>query len=184
MSSETRTREFGFWIYLMTDLILFTSLFATYAVMAREGSISAIVDLRQVFLETMLLLSSSATCAVAMVFMERRKKETMLFWLAATFLLGSGFVFIEIGEFARMIREGYGPQRNGLFSAFFTLVGTHGLHVSMGLLWMLVTMMQTWMTGLSSSLQSRMSRLAMFWHFLDIVWICVFTEVYLLGSLS
>ncbi len=184
MSSETGIREFGFWIYLMTDLILFTSLFATYAVMGREGSISAIVDLRQVFLETMLLLSSSATCAAAMSFMEGNKKGTMLFWLAATFLLGSGFVFIEVGEFARMIREGYGPQRNGLYSAFFTLVGTHGLHVSCGLFWMLILMMESLQKGLSLPLRSRMLRLAMFWHFLDIVWICVFTEVYLLGRLA
>ncbi|WP_407315195.1 cytochrome o ubiquinol oxidase subunit III [Pseudomonas sp. nanlin1] len=178
---------FGFWIYLMTDCILFASIFAAYAVLVNNvaGGPSGheIFELGYVAVETGLLLLSSITFGFAMLAMHAHNKKGVLTWLAVTFLLGLGFIGMEINEFHLLISEGFGPQRSGFLSAFFTLVGTHGLHVTSGLLWMAVLMLQIRKKGLTETNNTRMSCLSLFWHFLDVVWICVFTVVYLMGAL-
>jgi cytochrome o ubiquinol oxidase subunit 3 len=178
---------FGFWIYLMTDLVLFAAIFATYAVLAHNyaGGPSGkdLFDLSYTLGETMLLLFSSATCGMAMLAIHKGRKKRVLTWLTLTILLGLGFISMEINEFYRMILDGNGPQRSGFLSAFFTLVGSHGAHVSFGLIWMAVMVVQVMSKGLTTPVQSRLMRSSMFWHFLDVVWIGVFTVVYLRGVL-
>ena len=178
---------FGFWIYLMTDLVLFASIFATYAVLAHNyaGGPTGkdLFDLPYTFGETMLLLFSSATYGLVMLALHKGQKDWVLTWLAVTFLLGLGFIVLEINEFGHMIHDGNGPERSAFLSAFFTLVGTHGTHVTFGLIWMALMVSQVVIKGLTTPVQSRLMRLSMFWHFLDIVWIGVFTIVYLMGSI-
>ena len=177
----------GFWLYLMTDCILFASLFATYAVLS--GSFAGgpsghdIFQLDFVAVETLFLLLSSITFGFAMLKMFDGKKAGVLGWLAVTFLFGAGFIAMEIYEFHHLIGEGFGPQRSGFLSAFFALVGTHGLHVTAGLIWMAIMMYQINKHGITPTAKTRMSCLSLFWHILDVVWICVFTVVYLLGVL-
>ena len=181
------TQALGFWIYLMSDLVVFSGLFATYVVMAHNyaGGPTGkdLFHLSDALVETMLLLCSSAVFGLAMVAMHKGEKRLVLAGLAAACLLGLGFVGMEASEFHAMISEGAGPQRSGFLSAFFTLVGTHGLHVSFGMLWMVVMMVQTASKGLTGPVQARLTRLGMFWHFLDIVWIGLFSVVYLMGVL-
>ena len=178
---------FGFWLYLMTDCILFASIFATYAVLGHNfaGGPSGheIFDLQYVFAETMFLLFSSTTNGVAMLAMYRNARSQVVNWLTVTALLGLGFIVMEVNEFMHLIQEGNGPDRSGFLSAFFTLVGTHGAHVSVGLLWMLVMIFQVMGKGLTAPVRSRLMRLSLFWHFLDLIWIGVFTVVYLMGVL-
>jgi cytochrome o ubiquinol oxidase subunit 3 len=180
-------QAFGFWIYLMTDLVLFASIFATFAVVGRNyaggPTGKELFDLRYLFVETMLLLFSSATFGLAALAMHDDRKGLVLTWLVVTFLLGFGFIAMEINEFYHMILDGNGPQRSAFLSAFFTLVGTHGAHVTIGLIWMAVMMGQVDTKGLTTPVRSRLIRLSMFWHFLDIVWVGVFSFVYLLGVL-
>lgn len=178
---------FGFWIYLMTDLILFASLFATFAVLSHNYAGGPggkeLFDLPYTFTETMFLLFSSATYGLVMIAVQQGNKGWVMAGLVVTFLLGLGFVTMEVHEFHAMIIEGNDPSRSGFLSAFFTLVGTHGTHVTVGLVWMAVMVWQVFVKGLSRPVQSRLLRLSMFWHFLDIVWIGVFTVVYLSGVL-
>ena len=178
-------QAFGFWFYLMSDLIVFATLFASYVVLGHNyaGGPTGkdLFELSRVFLETMVLLLSSASCGLAMLAMHDGRKNALLTWLAVTFLPGFGFVFLEVNEFYGMILAGNGPDRSGFLSSFFTLVGTHGTHVSLGLIWMAVMMGQVVTKGLTTPVQSRLMRLSMFWHFLDIVWIGIFTIVYLMG---
>ena len=178
-------RLFGFWVYLMTDCILFATLFASYAVLrdsvAGGPSTMDIFELPYVLAETLLLLLSSITYGFAMLAMNRDQRTQVLRWLGLTALLGLGFVVMEINEFHQLIGEGHGPDRSAFLSAFFTLVGTHGLHVACGLVWMLVLMWQVHARGLGPPQATRLSCLSLFWHFLDVIWICVFTIVYLLG---
>lgn len=178
---------FGFWIYLMTDCILFATIFATYAVLvdsvAGGPSGAQIFELPYVLIETFCLLVSSITYGFAMLAMHRGDKQKLLGWLAVTFLLGLAFIGLEINEFHKLISEGFGPNRSAFLSGFFTLVGTHGLHVICGLLWMAVLMFQVRAKGLTDTNQTRLRCLSLFWHFLDVVWICVFTVVYLMGVL-
>jgi cytochrome o ubiquinol oxidase subunit III len=178
---------FGFWIYLMSDCILFASIFATYAVQSHSfaggPTGKELFELPYVFGETMLLLISSLTYGLAMLALHKGNKSQVIGWLAITFLLGLGFIGMEIYEFHHLIAEGNGPNRSGFLSAFFTLVGTHGLHVSCGLIWMLVMMSQVLKKGLTPAVDTRLMCLSLFWHFLDIVWIGVFTIVYLMGVL-
>jgi cytochrome o ubiquinol oxidase subunit 3 len=176
---------FGFWIYLMTDCILFATLFAGYAVLrdsvAGGPSTVDIFELPYVLTETMLLLFSSITYGYAMLAMNRDEPTYVIRWLGLTFLLGLGFIGMEIKEFHHLIQEGYGPDRSGFLTAFFTLVGTHGAHVATGLIWMAILMWQVKRKGINTTTATRLSCLSLFWHFLDVVWICVFTVVYLLG---
>ncbi|UCJ18699.1 cytochrome o ubiquinol oxidase subunit III [Pseudomonas sp. MM211] len=180
-------KVFGFWIYLMTDCILFASIFAGFAVLSTAyagGPTPAdLIDLKLVLVETFALLFSSITYGMAMLAMYRGDKSKVLAWLAATFLFGVVFISIELYEFHHLIHEGAAPQVSAYWSAFFTLVGTHGLHVSAGLVWMAVMMHQVASRGLTPVTQTRLSCLSLFWHFLDVVWICVFTVVYLMGAL-
>jgi cytochrome o ubiquinol oxidase subunit 3 len=178
-------QAFGFWIYIMSDLVLFATIFATYAVLGHNyaGGPTGkdLFHLPYTFGETMLLLFSSATYGLSMLAMNKNRKDLVLRWLLVTFLLGLGFLAMEINEFHHMILDGNGPERSAFLSAFFTLVGTHGSHVAFGLIWMSVMMGQIIAKGLSAPVQSRLIRLSIFWHFLDVVWVGVFTIVYLMG---
>ncbi len=183
----TVNQSLGFWLYLMSDLVIFGVLFATFVVLQKSyaGGPTGrdLFDLSFVLVETMLLLLSSATCGLAMLAMHDGRRQGLLVWLGVTFLFGSGFIAMELHEFHALVEEGNGPQRSAFLTAFFTLVGTHGLHVASGLLWMAVMMGQVIAKGLTEPVRSRLMRLSMFWHFLDIVWVAVFTIVYLLGVL-
>ncbi|HGN1947704.1 TPA: cytochrome o ubiquinol oxidase subunit III [Proteus mirabilis] len=181
------TKVFGFWIYLMSDLILFASLFATYAVLvngiADGPSGKEIFSLPFVLVETFLLLFSSITFGFAMLSMNKGSVSQVNLWLFVTFLFGLGFVVMEVYEFHELIAEGYGPDRSAFLSAFFALVSTHGLHVTAGLVWIIIMMIQVSRRGLTNVNRTRLSCLSLFWHFLDVVWICVFTVVYLMGAM-
>jgi cytochrome o ubiquinol oxidase subunit 3 len=178
-------QTFGFWLYLMSDLILFSTLFATFVVLGRNYANGPtgkeLFDLPYLLGETLFLLCSSFTYGLVMLAVHNGKKKWVLIGLAVTFLLGLGFVSMEINEFHGMIAEGFGPDRSAFLSSFFTLVGTHGTHVTFGLIWMAVMMGQVAVKGLTSPVQSRLMRLSMFWHFLDIIWIGIFSIVYLMG---
>ena len=177
----------GFWLYLMSDCLIFAMLFATYGVLggnyAAGPSPKDLFDLPLVAVNTSMLLMSSITYGFAMLAMQGNRRGWMQFWLAVTGLFGLAFVGIELTEFAHMIHEGATPQRSAFLSSFFTLVGTHGLHVSCGLIWLVTLMVQTAIHGLTPANRRRLMCLSMFWHFLDVVWIGVFTFVYLMGML-
>ncbi|KAB1080732.1 cytochrome o ubiquinol oxidase subunit III [Methylobacterium soli] len=178
----------GFWIYLMSDCLIFAVLFATYAVLGRNyaagPSPKDLFELPLVALNTSMLLLSSITYGFAVLEMERNRQGATLGWLAVTGLFGLCFVGIELYEFAHLIHEGATPQRSGFLSAFFTLVGTHGLHVSLGIVWLVTLMVQVRQRGLIVENRRRLLCLSMFWHFLDVIWIGVFTFVYLMGVLQ
>ena len=177
----------GFWLYLMSDCLVFAVLFAVYAVLGRSyaagPSGADLFDLPVVATNTALLLFSSITYGFAMIAMQHGKKNGVLAWLAITGLFGLGFLSLEITEFAHLIHEGAGPQRSAFLSSFFTLVGTHGLHVTFGTIWLVTLMVQVQKLGLIAENKRRLMCLSMFWHFLDVVWIGVFTFVYLMGVL-
>ncbi len=178
---------FGFWIYLMSDCVLFAGLFATYAVLggATFGgpSIADIVRLPFVLTETLLLLTSSFTVGLALLAAHNQKKSLAILGLAITLLLGLSFLWMEVSEFTNLIAEGSGPERSAFLSSFFTLLGTHGLHVALGSLWLLVLMAHIVVKGLSASTIRKLMCFSLFWHFLDIIWIFIFTFVYLMGTL-
>jgi len=178
---------FGFWLYLMTDCLLFASFFATYAVlfMNTAGGVSGkdIFELDFVAVETAALLISSITFGFAMIAAQGQKKALTLTWLFITFCLGAVFISMEIYEFHHLIVNGHGPQHSAFLTSFFSLVGLHGLHVTAGLIWMTIMMIEVAKRGLGKATVTRLSCLSLFWHFLDIVWICVFTVVYLMGAM-
>jgi cytochrome o ubiquinol oxidase subunit 3 len=178
-------QTFGFWLYLMSDLIIFATLFATFAVFSRSyaggPTGKQLFDLHYTLGETLFLLCSSVAYGLVMLAVHRGKKKWVLIGLVVTFLLGLGFVSMEIHEFYGLVAAGYGPDRSAFLSSFFTLVGTHGTHVTFGLIWMAVMMGQVAVKGLSTPVQSRLMRLSMFWHFLDLIWIGIFSIVYLMG---
>ena len=178
----------GFWLYLMSDCLVFACLFAAYGVLGRNyagGPTGAeLFDLPLVALNTSLLLLSSITYGFAMLEMQRERQGATLLWLGITGLFGAGFIGVELYEFAHLIREGAVPQRSAFLSSFFALVGTHGLHVTFGLVWLVVLMVQVTKRGFIPENRRRLMCLSMFWHFLDVVWIGVFTFVYLMGSLQ
>ncbi|MBZ9793035.1 cytochrome o ubiquinol oxidase subunit III [Rhizobium sp. 3T7] len=178
----------GFWLYLMSDCLIFAVLFATYAVLGRNyaagPSPADLFDLPLVAINTSMLLLSSITYGFAMLQMERKEKSATLFWLAITGLFGLTFLGIELYEFAHLIHEGAGPTRSAFLSGFFTLVGTHGLHVTFGIVWLVTLMVQVSLRGLIPENRRRLMCLSMFWHFLDVVWIGVFSFVYLMGVLG
>jgi cytochrome o ubiquinol oxidase subunit 3 len=180
----------GFWIYIMTDLILFATLFIGFQVL-REHSAGGPTEyevfkesLGFVFVETLVLLTSSFTFGMAHLAQAQKNMAKLQFWLFATFVLGAVFIGMEVYEFSHLIHIGEGPQTSAFLSAYFGLVGTHGLHVSSGLIWLAVIMFQIKKFGLTPTNNRRLMMLSIFWHFLDIVWICVYTEVYLLGAVQ
>ena len=179
---------FGFWVYLMSDCVLFAGLFATYAVLegATLGGPSAydITSLPFVLTETMLLLTSSFTAGLALLSARYHKQTHTLVALGITLLLGLIFLVMEVSEFSNLVAEGHGPSASAFLSAFFTLVGTHGLHVFFGALWMLVLIAHILFSGLTAGSVRKLAILSLFWHFLDVVWICIFTFVYLFGALA
>lgn len=184
---ETDTKVFGFWVYLMTDLLVFSVLFATFVVLRNSTfhgpSGHTLFDLSSVLAETLFLLTSSFTCTLAMFSVHRQKKAPAIFWFMVTFLLGASFLYVELAEFSKFINEGANWERSAFLSSFFTLVGTHGFHISIGLLWMAVMMFRIWLRPLLEESISRIWRMALFWHFLDFVWIFIFTVVYGMGYL-
>ena len=177
----------GFWLYLMSDCLIFACLFACYAVLGRSyaagPSGADLFELPVVAANTAMLLFSSITYGFAMLEMQRRRVGAVLAWLAVTGLFGVAFLTLELQEFAHLIHQGAGPQRSAFLSSFFTLVGTHGLHVTFGIVWLVTLMVQIKRRGLGPENRRRLLCLSMFWHFLDVVWIGVFTFVYLMGVL-
>jgi len=184
-SDTVAMQTFGFWLYLMSDLIIFATLFATFVVLGRNYANGPtgkeLFDLPYLLGETLFLLFSSVTYGLVMLAVRDGRKKWVLIGLAVTFLLGLGFVSMEVNEFYGMVAEGHGPDISAFLSSFFTLVGTHGTHVTFGLIWMVVMMGQVAVKGLTIPVQSRLMRLSMFWHFLDIIWIGIFSIVYLMG---
>ena len=174
---------FGFWLFLLSDIIIFAVLFATYAVLSGAtagGPTGAeLFDKRHVFLETLCLLASSVTCGFGAVAMSRTNVLALYLSMAATFVLGAIFLGMEVTEFAAMVSAGAGPSRSAFLSAFFVLVGTHGLHVTVGLAWLVVMLLQVATLGFQPMVTRRFFCFGLFWHALDIVWIGVFTIVYL-----
>ncbi|KQQ32448.1 cytochrome o ubiquinol oxidase subunit III [Duganella sp. Leaf126] len=177
----------GFWIYLMSDCLLFAGLFAAYAVLGRNyagGPTGAeVFELGTIALNTTFLLLSSITYGFAMIAAQRRKMNGVIGWLVVTGLFGCAFLFLEIEEFMHLIHIGAGPQRSAFLSSFFALVGTHGLHVTFGTIWLITLIFQLKKHGLTVENRRRLMCLSMFWHFLDVIWIGVFTFVYLMGVL-
>lgn len=178
-------RAFGFWIYIMSDLVLFSALFAVFAVVGRNYAGGPggkeVFNLPYLFGETMFLLLGSAAYGLTMSGVYGENRRLVLAGLGISFLFGLAFIAMEMNEFSGMILNGNGPGRSAFLSAFFTLVGTHGMHVSFGLIWMAVMVGQVFSGGLTSPVNSRLARLGTFWHFLDIVWIGIFSIVYLMG---
>jgi cytochrome o ubiquinol oxidase subunit 3 len=174
---------FGFWLFLLSDIIIFAALFATYAVLsgstAGGPSGAELFDKPHVFMETLCLLASSVTCGFGLLALNRTDARALYFWMGITFVLGVSFLSMEGREFASMVAAGAGPSHSAFLSAFFALVGTHGLHVSLGLVWLLVMLLQAATLGFHPMVSRRFFCFALFWHALDIVWIGVFTIVYL-----
>jgi cytochrome o ubiquinol oxidase subunit 3 len=174
---------YGFWLFLLSDIIVFAALFATYAVLSGETNGgppgAALFDKPHVFIETACLLASSVTCGFATLAVQRRETLGAYGWMIITFVLGAAFLSLERSEFASMLATGNGPSRSAFLSAFFTLVGTHGLHVTIGLCWLVIMMLQIATLGFRPMVRQRFFCFGLFWHALDIVWIGVFTIVYL-----
>jgi len=177
---------YGFWIFLLSDVIMFSAFFAAYAVLADEtaGGPSGrdLFSVRNAAIETACLLLSSFTCGVAGIGAETKRNTWFYGAMAATFVLGAAFIGLELKEFVDLVERGAGPQRSAFLSAFFTLVGCHGLHVTAGLLWLLTMMAQVWAKGYRDDILRRILCFSLFWHALDIVWVALFTVVYLMGA--
>lgn len=175
----------GFWIYLMTDCILFASLFATFAVLrgATAGGPSGaeLFETPMVLAETLILLTSSFTAGLAMLALRQKNRRLLAIWLMVTFVFGAAFLAIELSEFTALIAEGYSWQRSAFLSGFFVLVGTHGLHILLGLIWLAIMLVVLYRRGITSKVSRQLKLFTLFWHFLDLVWIFIFTVVYLMG---
>ena len=184
-SQSVERTLFGFWVYLMTDCMLFGTLFAAFIVLRNNTfggpSGKELFEMKGVIAETLCLLVSSFTSGIAMPDALGTTKRKVIGWFAATFVLGAAFLALELTEFSAFIREGNSWERNASLSAFFTLVGTHGLHITIGLFFMLFLMFQVHFSGLTPAVLKRLTCLRLFWHFLDLVWIFIFTIVYLMG---
>jgi cytochrome o ubiquinol oxidase subunit III len=181
---ESRTM-FGFWLYLMTDFVLFSVLFAVYAVLHANTfggpGPTELFSLPYVLAETLILLTSSFTCGLATIALQRQRKQQVFVFFALTFLLGAAFLGLELREFHQLAAEGNSWHRSGFLSGFFTLVGTHGLHITAGLAWMAVLLFRLKQRGFTRLTVRQLTLLSLFWHFLDVVWIFIFTIVYLFG---
>ncbi len=184
--SKSIVVPYGFWLFVLSDMVLFSALFASYAslVHATDGgpTTSQLFDRTDVAIETIALLLSSFVCGLAMIAAKRANMVWTQAWLFLTGLLGFVFLVIELREFADMIAIGAGPQRSAFLSSFFTLVGCHGAHVTAGLMWIGTMMAQIWAKGFQSHIMRRLLCLSVFWHALDIIWVAIFTIVYLIGA--
>jgi len=176
---------YGFWIFLLSDIVMFSTFFATYAVLVGETaggpSGAELFDLRNTAIETACLLLSSFTCGIASIGAQTRRGSWFYGAMTVTFVFGAAFIFLEAREFADLVAQGAGPTRSAFLSAFFTLVGCHGLHVTAGLLWLLTMMAQVFAKGYRADILRRMLCFSLFWHALDIIWVALFTVVYLMG---
>jgi len=185
--SKSIVVPYGFWLFVLSDMVLFSALFATYAslVHATDGGpiTNQLFDRKLVAVETLALLASSFVCGLAMITAKGRNMAWTQGWLVVTGLLGLVFLSIELFEFGKMIGEGAGPQRSAFLSSFFTLVGCHGAHVTAGLLWLGTMMAQIWAKGFREDIMRRLLCFSVFWHALDIIWVGIFTVVYLIGTL-
>lgn len=174
---------YGFWLFLLSDIIIFAALFAAYAVLSGETAggpdAASLFDKKHVLIETACLLASSVTCGFGSLAVQGGERGSTYFWMAITFILGAIFLGLEVSEFGHMLDIGAGPSRSAFLSAFFTLVGTHGLHVTIGLCWLIIMILQTATIGFRPMVARRFFCFGLFWHALDIVWIGVFTIVYL-----
>jgi cytochrome o ubiquinol oxidase subunit 3 len=174
---------YGFWLFLLSDIIIFAALFAAYAVLSGETAggpdAAALFDKKHVLIETAMLLASSVTCGFGSLAVQSGDKGSTYFWMVVTFILGAIFLGLEVSEFGHMLEIGAGPSRSAFLSAFFTLVGTHGLHVTVGLCWLIVMLLQVATLGFRPMVVRRFFCFGLFWHALDIVWVGVFTIVYL-----
>ena len=177
---------YGFWLFLLSDIVMFAALFAAYAVLVRAtaGGPAGVQLFHQgsVAIETACLLVSSYTCGLMSLAADSRRRDGTYFFAIVTFALGAVFVALELHEFAGMIAVGAGPQRSAFLSAFFTLVGCHGVHVTLGILWLLTMVAQVFAKGYRADILRRVLCFALFWHTLDIIWVAIFTVVYLLGA--
>lgn len=185
---QAETLVFGFWVFLMSDLIIFGLMFATYITMVNPIGMAGgpgpkdVFDLTSVFVQTMILLASSLTFGVASLAMRHEQgRNRISLWLVITLALGLGFLFFEARDFASMISMDAGPSRSGFLSAFWGLVSLHGLHVSVGCIWIVVMLIQMRVFGMIPIVKTRLLRLGLFWHFLDLIWVGIFTIVYLAG---
>jgi len=175
----------GFWVYLMTDCILFATLFVTYALLQSHtfGGVTSqeIFSLSTAYIETMILLLSSVSCGMAVISAAKNRKNHVLLWLGVTFALGASFLTLELTEFNGLIQEGNSWRVSAFLSSFFALVGTHGLHITSGLIWAVVLFVQVYLKGLTVDTFRRLVIFSLFWHFLDLIWIFIFSLVYLIG---
>lgn len=179
---------FGFWIYIMTDCVLFASLFATFMVLRNSTNGGPggdeLFSLPFVLTETLILLTSSFICGLAMLSAHKGDKKMVSIWLTVTALLGLAFLGMELHEFSNLVNEGNSWKESAFLSSFFTLVGTHGLHITVGLIWIVFMIKTVWKKGIDKSNLQRLTMLGIFWHFLDIVWIFIFTIVYMIGAIG
>ncbi|WP_424769095.1 cytochrome o ubiquinol oxidase subunit III [Paenibacillus sp. sgz302251] len=178
-------KTFGFWLFLITDVILFGTLFATFVVLRLNtdgGPTGAeLIEINGIIISTFILLTSSFTSGIALLQMNKGNKRGLILWLGITALLGAAFIYLEVTEFMHLVHEGANIGTSAYWSAFFTLVGTHGLHVSVGLVWMIALMLQLARRGITPVTKRKVNIISLYWHFLDVVWIFVFTIVYLMG---
>jgi cytochrome o ubiquinol oxidase subunit 3 len=185
--SKSIVVPYGFWLFVLSDMVLFSALFATYATLVHATDVgpttSQLFDRTTAAIETIALLLSSFVCGLAMIAAKRANMVWTQAWLFLTGLLGFVFLVIELREFADMIAIGAGPQRSAFLSSFFTLVGCHGAHVTAGLMWIGTMMAQIWAKGFQPHISRRLLTLSIFWHALDIIWVAIFTIVYLIGTL-
>ncbi|MEI8187852.1 MAG: cytochrome o ubiquinol oxidase subunit III [Candidatus Saccharibacteria bacterium] len=187
-STEVTKTYLGFWIYIMTDCVLFASLFAVYAVLHHNtnggpGS-SSLFSMPNALAETLILLTSSFTSGLSMIAARNNHKVKVIYWLVITFLLGAAFLFLEIHEFQHLVITGDSWRRSGFLSSYFTLVGTHGLHIAVGLFWMAIISLVILKRGLTKKTVKGLTLLNLFWHFLDVIWIFIFSVVYLMGHVG
>lgn len=183
-TEHTKT-TYGFWLYLMTDCLVFACLFATYGVLRNNTAGGPggkeLYDLGFVLVETLLLLFSSLTAGIALLYAHAGKRRDLTAWLGLTFLAGAGFLALELYEFSVLLAEGHSWTISAFLTSYFTLVGTHGLHIAIGLLWLGVLVYRIYKTGLSIKTMQQLTMFSLFWHFLDIIWILIFSLVYLMG---
>lgn len=186
VGSDSSTALFGFWIYIMSDCLLFASIFAAYAVLHNStfGGPTGrdLFDMPFVLTETLILLTSTFTYGLVTLYAHKKEHKThVVLWMLTTIILGIIFLVMEVSEFRNLIVKGYGPDESAFLSSFFTLVGTHGLHVFVGLIWMVSLCIQALKSDLNERIVKKLSMLGLFWHFLDIIWIFIFTIVYLMA---